>query len=45
MIYLRTRIDRLYQRLDNPGVFVHVDYKSSRWPKTQRRSTRTASSG
>lgn len=34
-IYLRTRIDRLYQRLDNPAVFVHVDYKSSRWPKTQ----------
>lgn len=33
--YLRTRIDRLYQRIDNPGVFVHVDYKSSRHPKTQ----------
>jgi hypothetical protein len=33
-IYLRTRIDRLYQRLDNPGVFVHIDYKSSRWPKS-----------
>ena len=34
-IFLRTRIDRLYQRLDNPGVFIHVDYKSSRHPKTQ----------
>jgi hypothetical protein len=34
-IYLRTRIDRLYQRLDNPSVFVHVDYKSSRWYKTE----------
>jgi hypothetical protein len=33
-VYLRTRIDRLYQRLDNPAVFVHVDYKSSRWPKS-----------
>jgi PD-(D/E)XK nuclease superfamily protein len=35
-IYLRTRIDRLYQRLDNPHVFVHVDYKSSRWPVSER---------
>jgi hypothetical protein len=35
-IYLRTRIDRLYQRLDNPGVFIHVDYKSSRWPRSQQ---------
>lgn len=33
-IYLRTRIDRLYQRLDNPSVFLHVDYKSSRWPRS-----------
>jgi PD-(D/E)XK nuclease superfamily len=33
-IYLRTRIDRLYQRLDNQSVFIHVDYKSSRWPKS-----------
>lgn len=33
-IFFRTRIDRLYQRLDNPGVFVHVDYKSSRHRKT-----------
>src|SRR3954469_25000723 len=35
-IYLRTRIDRLYQRLDNPAVFIHVDYKSSRWPRSQQ---------
>lgn len=35
-IHLRTRIDRLYQRLDNPSVFIHVDYKSSRWPKTEK---------
>lgn len=34
-IYLRTRIDRLYQRLDNPGVFIHVDYKSSRWARSE----------
>lgn len=33
-IYLRGRLDRLYQRLDNPGVFIHVDYKSSKWPKS-----------
>jgi hypothetical protein len=35
-VYLRTRIDRLYQRRDNPGVFVHVDYKSSKWPRTEQ---------
>jgi hypothetical protein len=35
-IYLRTRIDRLYQRLDNPGVFIHIDYKSSKWPKSAK---------
>lgn len=34
-IYFRGRIDRLYQRRDNPGIFIHIDYKSSRWPKTQ----------
>lgn len=33
-IHFRTRIDRLYQRLDNPGVFIHVDYKSSKHRKT-----------
>lgn len=36
IIYLRTRIDRLYQRIDNPGVFIHVDYKSSKWPRSQQ---------
>lgn len=30
-IYFRGRVDRLYQRLDNPGVWVLIDYKSSRW--------------
>lgn len=34
MIYFRGQIDRLYQRLDNPGSFVQRDYKSSKWPKT-----------
>lgn len=34
-IYFRARIDRLYQRRDNPGIFLHIDYKSSKWPKTQ----------
>lgn len=33
-IFFRTRIDRLYQRLDNPGVFIHVDYKSSKHRKS-----------
>lgn len=34
-IFFRAKIDRLYQRLDNGAVFTHVDYKSSKWPKTQ----------
>ena len=33
-IYFRGKIDRLYERLDALGSFIHVDYKSSRWPKT-----------
>lgn len=34
-IYFRTRVDRLYERLDAPGTFIHVDYKSSRHAKTE----------
>lgn len=34
-IWFRGRIDRLYERLDMPGQFIHVDYKSSKWLKTQ----------
>ena len=34
-IYFRGQIDRLYERLDQPGRFIHRDYKSSKWPKTQ----------
>lgn len=35
-IYFRARLDRLYQRIDNPAYFIHVDYKSSKWPKTEK---------
>jgi hypothetical protein len=35
MIYFRCRIDRLYQRLDNESVFIHRDFKSSKWAKTE----------
>lgn len=35
MIYFRGQIDRLYERLNEPGRFLHRDYKSSAWPKTQ----------
>lgn len=34
-IYFRFRLDRLYQRIDNAAVFLHVDYKSSKWRKTE----------
>lgn len=34
-IYYRFKVDRLYQRLDSPGDFLHIDYKSSKWPRTQ----------
>jgi hypothetical protein len=34
MVYFRGQIDRLYQHLYDPGVFIHRDYKSSKWPKT-----------
>jgi hypothetical protein len=35
-IYYRFKVDRLYQRLDDPGAFLHIDYKSSKWPRTQK---------
>lgn len=34
-IYFRCKIDRLYQSLRDEGVFISVDYKTSRWPKTE----------
>lgn len=33
-VYFRFKLDRLYERLDAPGVFIHKDYKSSRWAKS-----------
>lgn len=34
-IYFRARIDRLYVREDDDSSFLIVDYKSSRWPKSE----------
>lgn len=34
-IYFRGTIDRLYERLDAPGHYLHIDYKSSKWRKTE----------
>jgi hypothetical protein len=36
LAYFRARIDRLYERLDMPGAFVLVDYKSSRWARSEQ---------
>jgi hypothetical protein len=33
-VWLRGRIDRLYQGLDDPGLLVGVDWKSSKWPRS-----------
>lgn len=33
-IYFRFKLDRLYERLDSPGDFLHIDYKSSKWAKS-----------
>jgi ketosteroid isomerase-like protein len=35
-IYFRFKLDRLYERLDAPGHFLHVDYKSSRHAKAEK---------
>lgn len=35
-IWFRFKLDRLYERLDAPGVFIHVDYKSSRHAKSAK---------
>lgn len=35
-IYFRFKLDRLYQRLDDPGRFIHVDYKSSKWRQSDK---------
>lgn len=33
--YYRFTLDRLYQRIDNPTHFLHIDYKSSKWRKSE----------
>lgn len=33
--HFRFRLDRVYQSLVDPGLFIHVDYKTSRWPRTE----------
>lgn len=35
-IYFRAKLDRVYERLDQPGHFIHIDYKSSKWEKTEK---------
>lgn len=35
-IYFRFKLDRLYRRLDDPTAFIHKDYKSSKWAKSER---------
>ena len=35
-IYYRFTLDRLYQRVNNPAHFVHIDYKSSAHRKTEQ---------
>lgn len=34
-IYFRFKVDRLYERIDAPGTFIHIDYKSSKHPKSE----------
>jgi hypothetical protein len=33
-VWLRGRIDRLYQDLNDPAVLTHLDWKSGKWPKS-----------
>lgn len=35
IIYFRGRIDRLYRFKANPSIFLHIDYKTSAWRKTE----------
>jgi hypothetical protein len=34
-IYFRFKLDKLYQRLDDDASFIHIDYKTSKWAKSQ----------
>lgn len=36
LIYFRFKLDRLYERIDAPGTFIHIDYKSSRHAKSAK---------
>lgn len=33
--FFRGKIDRLYQHRQHPGLFLHKDWKSSKWPKSE----------
>lgn len=35
-VYFRFKLDRLYERVDAPGTYIHVDYKSSRWARSEQ---------
>jgi hypothetical protein len=35
-VWLRGRIDRLYQSFDDPGLLIGVDWKSSKWPRSHQ---------
>jgi hypothetical protein len=35
-IYFRAKLDRVYERIASPGSFIHIDYKSSKWRKTEK---------
>lgn len=35
-IYFRAKLDRVYERIDSPGTFIGIDYKSSKWAKTEK---------
>lgn len=35
-IYFRFKVDRLYELVSAPGTFIHIDYKSSAHPKSQK---------
>lgn len=34
VIYFRFKLDRLYESIKEPGVYDHIDYKSSKWRRT-----------
>lgn len=35
-IHFRAKLDRVYERVAQPGSFIHIDYKSSKWRKTEQ---------